>query len=110
MVALGLTFAAVPLCSLAEAWYGRKDDRRIVADEYLAFPLCVIGLPIVEFPVLLAVAFVTCRGFDIIKPWPADRLQRWPRGWGIVADDFFTSIYSLALNHLMYRVLLRPLL
>lgn len=102
LLALVLTLSAIPLCSFAESVYRTKDDRRIVADEYLTFPLSVIGLPIIEHPVLLAVAFVTCRGFDILKPWPAYRLQRLPRGLGIVADDFFSSLYSLALNHLIW--------
>ncbi len=103
-LALFLVLAAVPICSYAESFYHMKDDRRIVADEYLTFPVCVIGLPIIEHPLLLAVAFVTCRGFDILKPWPAYQSQRLPRGWGIVADDVFASLYSLAINHVIWRM------
>ena len=35
----------------------------------------------------LAAAFVLFRVFDVIKPQPANWVQRWPGGWGITADD-----------------------
>jgi phosphatidylglycerophosphatase A len=104
LLALALTAAAVPLCSTAEAVFGTKDDGRIVADEYLTFPICMIGLPLARSAWwLLPMAFVTCRVFDILKPPPAYQVQRLPRGWGIVVDDVFASLYSLAANHLLFR-------
>lgn len=97
-----LTLLAVPICDAAEKHLGRKDDRRIVADEYLTFPLCVIGLP--PEPWILAVAFVSNRVFDILKPPPARGLQRLHGGVGIVIDDALACLYSLAVNHLVYWV------
>jgi len=94
-----LALLAVPVCGVAERHFGTKDDGRIVADEYLTFPLCLIGLPVTG-PVLL-LAFVSCRVCDILKPFPADRLQALPGGPGIVADDVAASLYSLLLNHLV---------
>ena len=41
-----LASLAIPICTAAERHFGHKDDGRIVADEYMTFPLCVIGLPI----------------------------------------------------------------
>lgn len=97
-----LAALAVPLCGIAEAHFGKKDDGRIVADEYLTFPICVIGLPVVDQPLLLVVAFVTHRIMDIIKPFPAFRLQSVKGGPGIVLDDVASSIYALALNHVLW--------
>ena len=68
-----LALAAVPLCGAAEKILGRKDDGRICADEYLTFPICMLGLPWMIHPWLLAVAFVTNRVLDIVKPPPAAR-------------------------------------
>lgn len=102
-----LTVAAVPLCDLAERYFKRKDDGRIVADEYLTFPICMIGLPLCV-PVLI-MAFLTNRLFDIIKPPPARRLQDLPGGLGIVADDAISVLYSLALNHLLFWLLTKSL-
>lgn len=104
-VAVALALVAIPICDVAERHFGRKDDGRIVADEYLTFPLCLIGLPLV--PWMLAVAFFTCRACDVLKPFPARRLQALPGGLGIVADDVVANLYSLALNHLVYQAVIR---
>ena len=102
-LALALTALAVPICDVAEKHYGKKDDGRIVADEWMLFPLCVIGLP--ADPLMFLVAFVMARLFDILKLWPAHGLQRIKGGLGIVIDDFFAMLYALAANHLAFYAL-----
>ena len=112
--------AAVPLCGAAERHYGRKDDGRIVADEYLAFPLAAVGLPPAGLhPAWLLVPFLAFRFFDIVKPPPARGLQRLHGGPGIVIDDVIAALYALAASHAalcalaalgMCRVLKRDLL
>lgn len=99
-----LPLLAIPVCSVAERTFGKKDDGRIVADEYLTFPLCMAGLP--ASPIMLATAFVTHRVMDIIKPPPARGLQSLKGGAGIVMDDVFSSLYALALNHALYWFLI----
>ena len=37
------------------------------------------------------------RIIDILKIPPARRLERLPRGWGVLADDLLGSIYAAAL-------------
>jgi len=37
---------------------------------------------------------VAFRVFDIIKPWPAGRLERLHGGWGIMADDVMAGVYA----------------
>lgn len=108
VLAAGLSLAAIPVCSVAERHYGTKDDGRIVADEYMTFPLCMIGLP--WNPWMLLTAFLSCRFFDIAKPAPADQLQRIKGGTGIVIDDVVASLYSLLFNHVVYWFVLKRLL
>jgi phosphatidylglycerophosphatase A len=103
VVAVGLIAAAVPICGWAEDHFGRKDDGRIVADEYLTFPLCVIGLPWPQHPWLMGAAFLTARFFDIVKPPPAHQAQAAQGGMGIVLDDVIACLYALALNHAIFR-------
>lgn len=98
-----LTVLAIPICDAAERYYGKKDDGRIVADEYLTFPLCMLGLPFT--PWVIAMCFVSNRVFDIAKPPPANRLQSLQGGVGVVVDDVLASVYSLAFNHLAYWVI-----
>ena len=100
VTALVLPLVAIPICQVAERVFGRKDDGRIVADEYLTFPITLIGLPLT--PWVVAMAFASSRVFDIVKPPPARQLQALHGGLGIVIDDVIASLYSLAVNHLIF--------
>lgn len=102
-IAAVLTLLAIPICSAGERIFRQKDDGRIVADEYLTFPICVIGLPILQEPVMLAIAFVVCRILDIIKPFPAFSSQKLKGGLGITADDFISNVYALGVNWAIYK-------
>ena len=99
---VALALLAIPLCTVGENIAGAKDPHCVVADEYMTFPISLIGLPFI-WPVLIF-AFLTNRGFDILKPFPARQLQRLPGGLGITIDDVFSSLYALAVNHLVYRL------
>lgn len=99
-LALALAAAAVPICGVAEKHFGNKDDRRIVADEYLTFPLSVVGINLLAEPWLLPVAIVTHRLMDIVKIPPAWQAQKLRGGLGVALDDVVSSLYALALNHL----------
>lgn len=105
VLAVSMALVAIPICGEAEKHFGKKDDRRIVADEFSTFPLCVLWLPIVEHPWLLAVAFLTHRVLDIIKPPPARKMQETEGGVGIVLDDVISSLYALVLNHAIWWLL-----
>ena len=100
---------AIPICQAAENEFKSKDPKGCVADEYLTFSLCMIGLPVtgVEGVLMMAFSFCTCRFFDIAKFWPADGLQRLKGGLGIVIDDVFAMLYALAANHLAWFLLRR---
>ena len=100
IAALCLVLLAVPICDVAEKHFGRKDDGRIVADEFMTFPIGLLGLPL--SPWVLTLAFCTNRVFDVLKPFPANRLQRLPGGLGIVVDDGVAALYSLLVNHAVY--------
>ncbi len=102
---VGLVILAIPLCGMAERHFRHKDDGRIVADEYMTFPICMLGLP--PEPWLLAVAFVVSRAFDIIKLPPARQWQRWRGGLGIVADDVVACLQTLAVMHLLFWAVAR---
>ena len=102
-----LTLLAVPVCDAAERYLGIKDDGRIAADEWMLFPIAVIGLPLLSLPLWeIAVFFLVVRIIDIVKPYPCRRLQSIPGGRGIVVDDFAANLYSLALNWALYCVFL----
>jgi phosphatidylglycerophosphatase A len=95
-----LTVVAVPVCDRAEKIFGGKDDGRIVADEYMTFPICVIGLSLMSSVWLLPAAFVVARFTDIVKFPPAAQSQKIKGGLGIVLDDAIANVYALLLLRL----------
>ena len=103
-VCAALALIAVPICDAGEKAAGVKDPHVVVADEYLTFPLTLIGLPFI-WPVVVF-AFLTHRVLDILKPFPANQLQALPGGLGITIDDVCSSLYALALNHAVYQLAL----
>ena len=84
--------ASIPVSTLAENLYGKKDDSRIVIDEVIGMWVSLLLLPhTVKY---FAAAFVMFRAFDVIKPFGIKKTQSLPGGWGIVADDFFAGILA----------------
>ena len=100
---LALALLAVPVCGAAERILGIRDDGRISADEWMLYPIALVGIPLNDLPWWsMAVFFCVVRAVDIVKPPPAGRLQALPGGLGVVADDFMANVYSLAANWVVY--------
>ena len=106
-LAVVMALVSIPICGVAEEHFSAKDDGRIVADEYLTFPLCTLGLPWVDHPWLLVVAFLTHRILDILKPPPARQAQNLKGGLGVALDDIVSSLYALGLNHAIAAAIFR---
>lgn len=76
---------------------GKEDPGEVVADEFAgqALTFLVGGLLADGRIWLVAVlGFLLFRLFDILKPWPARRLEKLPAGWGILADDLAAGLYA----------------
>lgn len=89
-----LLLIAVPLCHWGSLWHGGGDAPRIVADEYLAFPVSVFALSSVPRGLLLLMAFPIFRLFDALKLPPLDVLEGMGGGLGIVLDDLMAALYT----------------
>jgi phosphatidylglycerophosphatase A len=84
---------AVWLAGRAEKVIGKKDAPAIVIDEVAGMIVTLAGLPLT--PLNLAVGFVAFRAMDVIKPFPASRIDRsMTGGWGVVLDDVVAGVYS----------------
>lgn len=107
-VCTALAILAIPFCDVAEKALGIKDDGRITADEWMLYPLALIGIPVGDLPwYAMAAFFLVIRAIDIVKPPPARQLQAIHGGFGIVIDDFFANLYSLGLNWALYVYLFK---
>lgn len=84
----------------AEEFFGDKDPSAVVIDELACIFAAYLFIPI-TVPVL-AVGFLIYRAADIVKPPPANLLERVPGGWGIMLDDLAAGVYTnIALRGLM---------
>ena len=102
---LALTLLAVPICTMSERTLKKKDDGRITADEWMLYPIATIGLPLTQALWLIPATFVVIRVLDVLKLPPARQIQYLPEGWGIVADDFASQLYALAVNWALWYFL-----
>ena len=120
LLVLLLSFVGVWSSGRTAALAGLKDPQYVVIDEVagqhitLILPLIPIALPnfaarmdfsdyaiyaalsLLNWKYLLA-GFVLFRLFDIWKPYPVRKLEEWPHGWGIMADDWLAGVYAAIL-------------
>jgi phosphatidylglycerophosphatase A len=92
----------VALGGWAEQFFGRKDCGSFVSDEVAGLLLTLLLWRIHSAPlVTLAWAFPVTRIIDMIKVPPARQLEKLPRGWGVLADDLWGSLYAAGLLHML---------
>jgi len=76
---------------------GRNDPGEVVADEFAGQAVTfLIGAFLVggtSWAVAL-LGFILFRVFDITKPWPIRKLEKYPAGWGILADDLLAGVFA----------------
>jgi len=89
---VAISAVSIYVAGQAEILYGKTDDQRIVIDEIAG--LQVAMLPVAITGLHLCIAFVLFRIFDIWKPFPLDHCQKFPGGWGVVADDLGAGVYA----------------
>jgi phosphatidylglycerophosphatase A len=78
--------------SVAERHFGRTDPGQVVIDEVMGMIITLFLNPVGWMGALGA--FLLFRIADIIKPFPANRLERLHGGVGVMADDAMAAIYA----------------
>lgn len=120
-VFLCVSLVGVWSSSKAAAYAGESDPQFVVIDEVsgmvltLVLGIAPLGLPTHLLPTenasvfalysglsllnwkYLLLGFLLFRLFDIWKPFPVRQLEKLPRGWGIMADDWMAGIYAAIL-------------
>jgi phosphatidylglycerophosphatase A len=99
IAAVAATVAGIWSAGVEAGRRGRGDPGPVVIDEVAGQWVCLTAvLTIVDPPsatdlALVAVAgFFLFRVFDVVKPWPINRLETLPGGLGIVADDLAAGV------------------
>lgn len=73
------------------------DPREVVVDEFsgqaVTF-LLIAAVPISNIWDAGLLGFLLFRFFDILKPWPIRKLEKLPKGWGILLDDLLAGLFA----------------
>ena len=78
--------------TVAERHFAGTDPGPVVIDEVMGMLVTLFMHPVGWGGVLGA--FLLFRAFDVLKPYPADRLEQLPGGLGVMADDLMAAIYA----------------
>lgn len=97
-----VTLAGIWASSAAARHFGQHDPGPVVIDEvagqWLTLLLTGVG------PLGALVGFLIFRVLDVMKPWPARRLENLPAGLGIMADDLMVALYGNLILQIGARV------
>lgn len=112
-IALLFSIACISLGGWSEKHFECEDPPQVVSDEVAGQSLALLLMPWqmggaenawLWNLALAATAFLTFRFFDILKPPPIGRLQRLPKGWGILADDLAAGLAALLVTQALARL------
>ena len=78
--------------STSERYFGGIDPGPIVLDEVVGMLITLAFIPVGLSGAIAG--FVLFRIFDVIKPFPANRLEALHGGLGVMADDAMAAIYA----------------
>ena len=92
LFALGVWLGAT-----TEKALGSIDPGPVVIDEVMGMLLTLALVPVNWMGIVLA--FVIFRALDVMKPFPANRLEHLPGGLGMMADDAMAAVYANLLVH-----------
>jgi phosphatidylglycerophosphatase A len=95
-------FIGIPICTAMEKEYG-YDPKQAVWDEFVGQWAALFMLPQTLW--VLGASFLIFRALDVWKPFPAQRSQKLPGGWGIMIDDLIVGIYTAGVLHLILLLL-----
>ena len=98
-LAAAVTLVGVWASSVAAKHFDRSDPSHVVIDEVAGQLVTFLGTGVGIRGALLG--FLLFRAFDIVKPWPANKLESLHGGAGIVADDVMAAVYGCAMLHIV---------
>jgi len=78
--------------TVAERHFGTNDPSQVVIDEVMGMLITLFMNPVGWRGA--ALAFFLFRVADVVKPYPANRLERLPGGFGVMADDGMAAVYA----------------
>ena len=98
---VGLFTLGIWAGTTAERYFGGIDPGPVVVDEVVGMLITLAFIPVGLSGAIAG--FFLFRIFDIIKPFPAGRLEALHGGLGVMADDAMAAVYAnLSLRALLW--------
>jgi len=106
VVIVVVTFTGIWAGTRTEALADRKDPGKIVVDEVAGQLIALFPLVFVRWGLTtVMVSFILFRFFDIVKPYPANRLQELEGGLGVMCDDLVAGAYAAIITSILILML-----
>ena len=111
-LAMIASIVCVKYAPAAIAATGKADPGEVVADEFAGQAVTFSAVPFFitadistrQLLIITALGFGLFRLFDIVKPWPIRKLEKLPKGWGILADDILAAVFAAILLLICLKV------
>jgi phosphatidylglycerophosphatase A len=85
--------------TISERYFGGIDPGPVVIDEVVGMLITLAFVPVgIKGAVI---GFFVFRVFDVVKPFPAGRLERLHGGFGVMADDAAAAVYGNVVMRLL---------
>jgi phosphatidylglycerophosphatase A len=97
LVIVIVTIGGIWAASRTERVLKVKDPGKVVVDEVAGQFIALLPVPLMRigaWAVFVIMAFLLFRFFDIVKPYPARKLESLHGGLGIMLDDVVAGIYA----------------
>lgn len=91
-VALFCLVLAFLVSGRAERILAKKDSKKIVIDDFSGMLITYLFVP--NAPIFIIAGFLAFRFFDILKIYPANKLEKKHGSLGVVGDDLIAGIYA----------------
>jgi phosphatidylglycerophosphatase A len=102
LVALFIIIAGIWSANIADSFWG-KDSSKVVIDEVAGMAISLLFVP--HQIIYVVISLVAFRFFDIVKPLGVKKMESYPLGWGVMADDILAGIYALIITQLFIFLL-----
>jgi len=89
----------------AEAYWKKCDHRSFVLDEVAGYLLVPVLFRAESTLLTVLLGFVLFRALDLIKIFPANRIdKRLKNRWGVLLDDYVSAVYAAAILYILHYV------
>jgi len=107
ILSVAITAVAWPITYYALNWdvydTENKDPKQIVIDEWAGMSFAAIWCPMDIRALVLA--FLLFRFFDILKPFPINKVEEMPGAAGVLFDDVLAGIMAAGIGYLIWPYL-----